>query len=197
MPLWGNVRLSSIYFGTYKVYTVLHKWSERNVAENGPNTYFKSSVGVDCAFSGHAITWFLPGQFTPVTRCNQWCASPTTRPWHCISVIMQRTARKALASAELALWHVYIGSPSSCCHRGTWSENRRGCPMGHWNSDPKRSRQKWNLGQKDQILEGLVPQKIVLVLVDDKKYPQKIVFNLQKVKKGDQKGGTYIYIGIT
>ena len=44
--------------------------------------------------------------------------------------------------------------------------------------------------QNDQILEELVPKKIVLVLVDEEKYPKKIVFNPQKVKKGGQNSGT-------
>ena len=30
------------------------------------------------------------------------------------------------------------------------------------------------------------------MLVDEKKYPQKIVFNLQNVKKGGENDGTYI-----
>ena len=47
--------------------------------------------------------------------------------------------------------------------------------------------------QKYLILDGLVPKKILLVLVDEKKYPKKIVFNTQKVKKGGQNGSTYIY----
>ena len=50
-------------------------------------------------------------------------------------------------------------------------------------------------GQKDRILWELVvliPQKIVLVLVDEKKYPKKIEFNRQNVKKGGQNGGTSI-----
>ena len=38
----------------------------------------------------------------------------------------------------------------------------------------------------------LIPQKIVLVLVDEKKYPKKIEFNPQNVKKGGQNGGTSI-----
>ena len=38
----------------------------------------------------------------------------------------------------------------------------------------------------------LIPQKIVLVLVDEKKYPQKIEFNPQNIKKGGQNGGTSI-----
>ena len=46
--------------------------------------------------------------------------------------------------------------------------------------------------KKDLILGGLVPKKIVLVLVDDKKYPKKIVLNPRKVKKGGQNGGTSI-----
>ena len=49
--------------------------------------------------------------------------------------------------------------------------------------DPKRSRQNGIWDQKDPVLEGLVPKKIILVLVDEEKYPQKIVFNTQKVKK--------------
>ena len=40
-------------------------------------------------------------------------------------------------------------------------------------------------------MEGLIPQKIGLVLVDEKKY-QKIVFGHHKVKKRGQNGGTYI-----
>ena len=47
-------------------------------------------------------------------------------------------------------------------------------------------------GQKDLILDELVPQKIVLVLVDENKHPKKIVFNPLKVKKGGQNGGTYV-----
>ena len=39
-------------------------------------------------------------------------------------------------------------------------------------------------GQKYLILEGLVPKKIVSVLVGEKKHLKKIVFNPQKVKKG-------------
>ena len=31
---------------------------------------------------------------------------------------------------------------------GTRSENRWGCAAGHWKLDPKRSREKWNLGPK-------------------------------------------------
>ena len=38
----------------------------------------------------------------------------------------------------------------------------------------------------------LIPQKIVLVMVDEKKYPKKIEFNPQNVKKGGQNGGTSI-----
>ena len=38
----------------------------------------------------------------------------------------------------------------------------------------------------------LIPQKIVLVLVDEKKYPKKIVLDPAKVKKGDQNRGTYV-----
>ena len=59
----------------------------------------------------------------------------------------------------------------SCKHRtglcrqpgGTRSENWWGCATGHWKLDPKRSRQKWNLGPKGLILEGLVPKKIEMV----------------------------------
>ena len=79
----------------------------------------------------------------------------------------------------------------ACSRGGTWSENRWGCATGHWKLETKRSRQKWNLGQKDLILGGLVPQKIILVLVDEKKYTKKIVFNSLKVKKGGQNGSTF------
>ena len=51
-----------------------------------------------------------------------------------------------------------------------------------------------NWAQKDQGKNGLggpkdwlvvlVPQKIILVLVDEKKYPQKIVFIPKNIKKG-------------
>ena len=61
--------------------------------------------------------------------------------------------------------------------------------------DPKRSKEKWNLGPKRlnsvRICSFITP-KIVLVLVDEKKYPQKIKFNPQNVKKGGQNGGTSI-----
>ena len=41
--------------------------------------------------------------------------------------------------------------------------------------------------QKDPVLKGLVPKKVVLVLVDEEKYPKRIVFNTQKVKKSGSK----------
>ena len=44
-----------------------------------------------------------------------------------------------------------------------------------------------------KILEGLVPKKVILVLVDEKKYPQNIVFNPPKVKKRGQNSGTYVW----
>ena len=50
--------------------------------------------------------------------------------------------------------------------------------------------------QKDPILEGLVPKKIVLVLVDEQKYSQKIVFSPQKLKKGGQISSTYVSTNI-
>ena len=59
-----------------------------------------------------------------------------------------------------------------------------GCAAGRWKLDPQRLRGKWNLGPKRS--------NSVLVLVDDKKYPKKIKFNPQNVKKGGQNCGTSI-----
>ena len=52
---------------------------------------------------------------------------------------------------------------------------------------PQNIKGKWNLRPKRGVV-ALVPQNIVVVLVDEKKYPQKIVFYPQNVKKGV--GGT-------
>ena len=60
---------------------------------------------------------------------------------------------------------------------------------------PKISRENGIWDQKDRILYELVvliSQKIVLVLVDEKKYPKKAKFNPQNGKKGVQNGGTSI-----
>ena len=68
-----------------------------------------------------------------------------------------------------------------------------GCAMGCWKLAPEKIKAKnlWIWGQKDLIVEEFVSQKIILMSVDEKKYPQKIVFNLEKVEKGGQNGGTY------
>ena len=70
-----------------------------------------------------------------------------------------------------------------------------GVPLAaeNWTQKDRGKNRIW--GQKDRILWELVvliPQKIVLVLVDEKKYPKKIEFNPQNVKKGGQNGGTSI-----
>ena len=67
---------------------------------------------------------------------------------------------------------------------GTPSENWRGVPRAAENWTTKDRGKNGIGGQEDLILEGFAPQKIILVLVDEKKYPKKIVFNAQKVKKG-------------
>ena len=64
-----------------------------------------------------------------------------------------------------------------------------GVPLAaeNWTQKDRGKNRIW--GQKDRILWELVvliPQKIVLVLVDEKKYPKKIEFNPQNVKKGGQ-----------
>ena len=58
--------------------------------------------------------------------------------------------------------------------------------------NPKRSKQNGIWDQKDPVLKGFLPKKVVLVLVDEEKYPRKIVFNTQKVKKVGQNGSTYV-----
>ena len=62
-----------------------------------------------------------------------------------------------------------------------------GVPLAaeNWTQKDRGKNRIW--GQKDRILWELVvliPQKIVLVLVDEKKYPKKIEFDPQNVKKG-------------
>ena len=64
-----------------------------------------------------------------------------------------------------------LGKPVGVCHgplKNSSLEDR--CNNGIW-------------GQKDLILEGLTPRKIVLMWVDVKKYLKEIAFNPQKLKK--------------
>ena len=75
---------------------------------------------------------------------------------------------------------------------GTRSENYWGCAVGHWKLDPKRSRGKWYFGAKKIDFVRICTQKIVFVLVDEKKHPKKIEFGTQRVKKGGQNRGTYV-----
>ena len=74
-------------------------------------------------------------------------------------------------------------------------KNDGGVPLAaeNWTQKDRGKNEIWGL--KDRILWELVvliPQKIVLVLVDEKKYPKKIVLDPAKVKKGGQNRGTYV-----
>ena len=75
---------------------------------------------------------------------------------------------------------------------GTRSENCWGCAAGHWKLDPKRSWENGILGPKRSNFARICTQKIVFVLVDEKKHPKKIVLDPAKVKKGGQNRGTYV-----
>ena len=48
------------------------------------------------------------------------------------------------------------------------------------------------LGPKRSNFARICTQKIVFVLVDEKKHPKKIVLDPAKVKKGGQNRGTYV-----
>ena len=64
-----------------------------------------------------------------------------------------------------------------------------------------RATENWNqkdrgkngiLGPKRSNFARICTQKIVFVLVDEKKHPKKIEFGTQRVKKGGQNRGTYV-----
>ena len=64
-----------------------------------------------------------------------------------------------------------------------------------------RATENWNqkdrgkngiLGPKRSNFARICTQKIVFVLVDEKKHPKKIEFGTQGVKKGGQNRGTYV-----
>ena len=89
-----------------------------------------------------------------------------------------------------SVWRTCLGGGYTVWKRGVGA-------AGHWKLNPKRLRQKWNLGPKrwnSVRIGSLIPQKIVSVLVDEKKYPQKSVFNPQNVKKKGQNSGTSILV---
>ena len=47
-------------------------------------------------------------------------------------------------------------------------------------------------GPKRSNFVRICTQKIVFVLVDEKKHPKKIEFGTQRIKKGGQNRGTYV-----
>ena len=67
-----------------------------------------------------------------------------------------------------------------------------GVPWATENLTQKDRGENGILGPKRSNFVRICTQKIVFVLVDEKKHPQKIEFGTQRVKKGGQNQGTYV-----
>ena len=67
-----------------------------------------------------------------------------------------------------------------------------GVPRATENWTQKDQGKNGILGPKRSNFARICTQKIVFVLVDEKKHPKKIVLDPAKVKKGGQNRGTYV-----
>ena len=67
-----------------------------------------------------------------------------------------------------------------------------GVPWATENWTQKDRGENGILGPKRSNFVRICTQKIVFVLVDEKKHPKKIEFGTQRVKKGGQNRGTYV-----
>ena len=67
-----------------------------------------------------------------------------------------------------------------------------GVPRATENWNQKDREKNGILGPKRSNFARICTQKIVFVLVDEKKHPKKIEFGTQRVKKGGQNRGTYV-----
>ena len=72
-----------------------------------------------------------------------------------------------------------------------------GVPWATENWTPKDRGENGVLGPKRSNFVRICTQKIVFVLVDEKKHPKKIEFGTQRVKKGGQNRGMWLEVSMS